>query len=151
MPFEAIDALKDSGYYDGERLEEAAHSLPEYGIELVTLNEAGSVAEIATDFGRTVPDAACIVLAQTADTIVCTADSTRLENLSRASGELANYTKTRTWAAGLLCVQFARISAALPIDTDIGVVSLVRIACLVDPDIIHIPVRLSLSDLDGLR
>ena len=58
MPFEAINALKYSGHYEGERLEEASKSLPEYGIDLIPLNKTGPIAEIANNLDVTIYDAA---------------------------------------------------------------------------------------------
>ena len=64
MPFEAVNALKYSGYYDEERLEDASKSLLEYGIELVPFDDAGSIAEVADTLEITVYDAAYIALAR---------------------------------------------------------------------------------------
>lgn len=79
MPFEAINALKYSGHYDGVRLEDAARSLPEYGITLVPFTETGSVADIATTLDITVYDAAYVALAREFDTTAYTADETLLD------------------------------------------------------------------------
>lgn len=83
MSFEAINALKDSGYYDGVRLEKAANSLPEYGIERVPFSGAGPGAEIPADLDITVHGAAYIALARTVDTTVYTADDTLVEDRDR--------------------------------------------------------------------
>lgn len=84
MPFEAINALKYSGHYDGDRLEEAARSLPEYGIDLVSFGEIGSIGAIATDLDITVYDAAYIGLAGELDTTAYTADENLLGDLHGA-------------------------------------------------------------------
>lgn len=94
LPFEAINALKYSGHYDGERLEEAAQSLPEYGIEFVPFNETGSVAEIANDLDITVYDAAYVALARKLDTEVYTADGNLLDDLYGSYNNLAEHIRT---------------------------------------------------------
>ena len=94
MPFEAVNALRYSGYYDGERLEEASKSLPEYGIDLVPFNETGPVAEIATNFGITIYDAAYVALAQKLDTKAYTADGNLLDGLEGKHSTLAEHIKT---------------------------------------------------------
>ena len=85
MPFEAINALKSSGHYEGTRLEEASKSLPEYGIELVPFNTTGPVAEIANKLDITVYDAAYIALAQKLETKAYTADGNLLDDLGEYS------------------------------------------------------------------
>ena len=94
MPFEAVNALKYSGHYEGERLEEASKSLPEYGIDLVSFNKTGSVTEIANDLDITVYDAAYIALAQNHDTKAYTADGNLLDNLKGDYSELAEHIRT---------------------------------------------------------
>jgi predicted nucleic acid-binding protein len=94
MPFEAVTALDYSGHYDGERLEEASRSLPEYGIELVAFNNTGPVAEIANDLDITIYDAAYIALAGTLDTKVYTADGTLLDDLDGDYSGLAEHIRT---------------------------------------------------------
>jgi len=94
MPFEAATALDYSGHYDGERLEEASRSLPEYGIDLVAFNDAGPVAEIANDLDITISDAAYIALAGTLDTKVYTADGTLLDDLDGDYSGLAEHIRT---------------------------------------------------------
>ena len=91
MPFEAVNALKYSGHYEGERLEEASKSLAEYGIDLVSFNKTGSVTEIANDLDITVYDAAYIALAQNHDTKAYTADGNLLDNLKGDYSELAEH------------------------------------------------------------
>jgi predicted nucleic acid-binding protein len=94
MPFEAVNALKYSGHYEGERLEEASKSLPEYGIDLVSFNKTGSVTEIANDLDITIYDAAYIALAQNHDTEAYTADGNLLDNLKGDYSELAQHIRT---------------------------------------------------------
>jgi len=91
LPFEAINALKYSGHYDGERLDDAAQSLPEYGIEFVPFNETGPVAEIANDLDITVYDASYVALAQKLDTEVYTSDGNLLDDLDGSYDKLAEH------------------------------------------------------------
>lgn len=94
MPFEAINALKYSGHYEGERLEEASKSLPEYGIDLIPLNKTGPIAEIANNLDVTIYDAAYIALAQKLDTKAYTADGNLLDDLDGDYSELAEHIRT---------------------------------------------------------
>ena len=94
MPFEAVNALKYSGYYDGERLEDTSKSLSEYGIELVPFNNVGSIAEVADTLDITVYDAAYIALARKLDTNVYTADGNLFDDLDEAHSELAKHIRT---------------------------------------------------------
>ena len=91
MPFEAVNALKYSGYYDGERLEDASKSLLEYGINLVPFDDAGSIAEVADTLEITVYDAAYIALARKLNTNVYTADGNLLDDLDEAHSEVAKH------------------------------------------------------------
>jgi predicted nucleic acid-binding protein len=91
MPFEAINALKYSGHYDGERLADAAQSLAEYGIELVPFEKTGAVAAVATDLDITVYDAAYIALAKRFGTTAYTADQALLDALSDEYSEFAEH------------------------------------------------------------
>jgi predicted nucleic acid-binding protein len=75
LPFEVINALTYTGHYEGERLIEAATTLPEDGIELVPYRNAGPVAEIAVESAITLDDAVNLALADTAEATVYTADS----------------------------------------------------------------------------
>jgi predicted nucleic acid-binding protein len=94
MPFEAVNALKYSGYYDGQGLEEASTSLPEYGIDLFALHETGPVVEIATDLDITIYDAAYIALARTLDTKAYTADGNLLDDIDGEYSEFAEHIRT---------------------------------------------------------
>ncbi|PSQ21145.1 hypothetical protein BRD04_07095 [Halobacteriales archaeon QS_9_67_17] len=94
MPFEAVNALKYSGHYDGDRLEDASKSLSEYGIELVPFGETGPVAEIASELDITVYDAAYVALARDRDTKVYTADGRLLGDLAGDYSELAEHIRT---------------------------------------------------------
>ena len=94
MPFEAINALKYSGYYDGERLEDASKSLSEYGIDLISFDNTGPVAEIADTLGITIYDAAYVALARKLDTNVYTADGNLLDDLDDDYSEVAKHIKT---------------------------------------------------------
>lgn len=94
MPFEVINALKYSGHYEGNRLEEASNSLPEYGIDLVPFNNTGPVAAIATDLEISIYDASYIALAQTLDTTAYTADGSLLADLDGDYRELAQHIRT---------------------------------------------------------
>jgi len=94
MSFEAVNALKYSGHYEGERLEEASRSLPEYGIALVPFNKTGPIVEIANNLDITIYDAAYIALAQKLDTKAYTADGNLLDNLKGDYSELAEHIRT---------------------------------------------------------
>ena len=94
MPFEAANALKYSGHYEGERLEEASRLLPEYGIDLVPFSKTGPVAEIATNLGITIYDAAYVALARKLDTKAYTADGNLLDDLEGDYSELAEHIRT---------------------------------------------------------
>lgn len=87
MPFEAINALKYSGQYEGSRLETAANTLPEYGIDLVPFAEIDSVAAVATTLDIPVYDAAYIALAEQLETTLYTADEALLNDVA---GEYRN-------------------------------------------------------------
>ena len=81
MPFEAVNALAYSGHYDGQRLREAAHSLDNYGIELVSFGSVGPIAEIINTVDITAYDAAYVALAVERDGTAYTADRTLLQDL----------------------------------------------------------------------
>lgn len=81
MPFEAVNALKYSGEYDGDRLGEAAASLAEYGIRLVPFHAVGPLAEIATEADITAYDAAYVALGVAREATVYTADGNLLDDL----------------------------------------------------------------------
>lgn len=94
MPFEAVNALKYSGHYEGERLTEASNTLPEYGIELVPFNDTGPVTEIATTLDITIYDASYIALAQKLDTKAYTADGNLLTDLTEEYSGLVEHIRT---------------------------------------------------------
>ena len=94
LPFEAINALRYSGHYDGTRLEDAATSLAEYGIDLVSFHKRGAVAAVASSLDITVYDAAYIALAQRLETTVFTADDQLLESLTGDLAEVAAHIRT---------------------------------------------------------
>ncbi|SEO20372.1 Predicted nucleic acid-binding protein, contains PIN domain [Halorientalis persicus] len=87
MPFEAVNALNYSGHYDGERLREAAHSLDNYGIELVAFGSVGPIAEITNAVDITAYDAAYVALAVERDEIAYTADGNLLQDLDGSEYE----------------------------------------------------------------
>jgi predicted nucleic acid-binding protein len=87
MPFEAINALNYSGHYDGERLLEAANSLANYGIDLVSFESVGPIAEVTNTAGITSSDAAYVALAVEQDGIAYTADGNLVEDLSGSEYE----------------------------------------------------------------
>ncbi|MFB6308615.1 MAG: type II toxin-antitoxin system VapC family toxin [Haloarculaceae archaeon] len=93
MPFEAINALKYSGHYDGDRLAEAARSLSEYGIDLVSFGDIDGVAEIATELDVTIYDAAYVALARQLGTTAYTADENLIDDLGddTALAHIRNY------------------------------------------------------------
>ena len=94
MPFEAVNALRYSGHYEEERLEEASKSVPEYGIDLVPFDKTGPVAEIATTLDITVYDAAYVALARALDTKVYTADENLLDSLEGEYSTSAEHIRT---------------------------------------------------------
>ena len=94
MPFEAVNALRYSGHYEEERLEEASKSVPGYGIDLVPFDKTGPVAEIATTLDITVYDAAYVALARTLDTKVYTADENLLDSLEGEYSTSAEHIRT---------------------------------------------------------
>ena len=81
MPFEAVNALSYSGHYDGERLHEAANSLDNYGIELVSFGSVGPVTEVTNTVGITAYDAAYVALAVERNATAYTADRNLLQDL----------------------------------------------------------------------
>ena len=87
MPFEAVNALTYSGHYDGERLNEAAHSLDNYGIELVSFGSVDPIAEIVSTVDITAYDAAYVALAVERDGTAYTADGTLLQDLEGSEYE----------------------------------------------------------------
>jgi predicted nucleic acid-binding protein len=87
MPFEAVNALDYSGHYDGERLHEAAHSLDNYGIELVSFGSVGPIAEIVSTVDITAYDAAYVALAVERDGTAYTADGNLLQDLEGSEYE----------------------------------------------------------------
>jgi predicted nucleic acid-binding protein len=87
MPFEAINALNYSGHYDGERLHEAAHSLDNYGIELVSLGSVGPIPKITNTVDITAYDAAYVALAVQRDATAYTADGNLLQELDGSGYE----------------------------------------------------------------
>lgn len=94
MPFEAINALRYSGHYDGERLVEASETLPEYGIELVPYRRIGDVARVANAQDITVYDAAYLSLAREYDGTAYTADSQLLDSLTDEYENVAEHIRT---------------------------------------------------------
>lgn len=87
MPFEAVNALNYSGHYDGERLHEAANSLDNYGIELVSFGSVGPIAKITNTVDITAYDAAYVALAVERDATVYTADGNLLQDLDESEYE----------------------------------------------------------------
>ena len=87
MPFEAVNALTYSGHYDGERLREAATSLDNYGIELVSFGSVGPIAEITNTVGITAYDAAYVALAVERDATAYTADGDLVQDLDGSEYE----------------------------------------------------------------
>ena len=87
MPFEAVNALNYSGHYDGQRLHEAATSLGNYGIELVSFGPVGPIAEITDTVGITAYDAAYVALAVERDATAYTADRNLLQDLDGSEYE----------------------------------------------------------------
>lgn len=91
LPFEVVNALKYSGHYDGDRLVEAADTLPEYGIELIPFQSAGDVATVATRLDIPVYDASYVALAESTDSILYTANSRLLDDLDDEYADRAEH------------------------------------------------------------
>jgi len=87
MPFEAVNALNYSGHYDDERLREAATSLDNYGIELVSFGSVGPIAEITNTVGITAYDAAYVGLAVERDATAYTADENLVQDVDGSEYE----------------------------------------------------------------
>jgi predicted nucleic acid-binding protein len=87
MPFEAVTALNYSGHYDGEHLREAAHSLDNYGIELVSFGSVGPITEIMSTVDITTSDAAYVALAVERAGTAYTADGTLVEDVAGCAYE----------------------------------------------------------------
>jgi predicted nucleic acid-binding protein len=87
MPFEAVNALNYSGHYDGERLREAATSLGNYGIELVSFGSVGPIAAVTDTVGITAYDAAYVALAAERDATAYTADGNLLQDVDGSEYE----------------------------------------------------------------
>jgi predicted nucleic acid-binding protein len=95
LPFEVVNALACSGHYDGERLAEAAATLPEYGIELVPFDAVGPLAQVARDADVTVYDAAYVALAASRASIVYTADERLIESVAESEyGDVASHVRS---------------------------------------------------------
>jgi len=92
LPFEVVNALNYSGYYDGDSLQEVAETLPEYGIELVPFGSLGPVATVADELDITVYDAAYVALALTGADTAYTVDGDLLSAVedSDRSGAMAH-------------------------------------------------------------
>lgn len=82
LPFEVINALRYSGYYEGDRLVEASASLAAYGIDRRSLAGSGAVAHVALDLAVTVYDASYVALAAEVDGRAYTADESLLDAVS---------------------------------------------------------------------
>lgn len=82
LPFEAVNALRYSGYFPAERLEAAADSLAAYGIELRPFAGSGAVAAVAETLDVTVYDASYVALAEELEGRTYTADETLLAVVS---------------------------------------------------------------------
>lgn len=88
LPFEAINALRYSGFYDDDRLIAASESLNAYDIELRSFARSGDVAGVADELDVTVYDASYLALAEAVDGRAYTADETLLSDVEdRAYGD----------------------------------------------------------------
>lgn len=87
LPFEAVNAFNDSGYYDGKRLVEAADPLRKYGIEMVPLHSVGPLADIENSLGIIAFDPAYVALAVERDATADTADRKLLSDLEGSENE----------------------------------------------------------------
>lgn len=87
MPFEAVTALNYSGHYDCKRLREAATSLNNYGIELVSLGSVGPIAEVTDTVSITAYDAGYVALAAGRGATAYTADERLLQGVDGSEYE----------------------------------------------------------------
>ena len=95
LPYEVINALHYSGHYAGDRLVEAAATLPEYGIDLRPFRDGGDIATMAAAAAVTVYDAAYLALGRASDATVYTADDRLLERLDDTESDgLAAHIRT---------------------------------------------------------
>lgn len=77
LPYEVVNALRYSGYYEGNRLVAAAESIATYGIDLRPFS-GPEVANVAEDLDVTVYDASYVSLAEAVDGRAFTADDVLL-------------------------------------------------------------------------
>lgn len=82
LPFEVVNALQYSSQYDGDRLVEAAETLPKYGIEFVPFGRCGAVAAVADELDVTVYDASYVALAAEAEDVCYTADEALVKDVT---------------------------------------------------------------------
>lgn len=78
LPYEAVNALRYSGYYEGDRLVAAADALSSYGIDMRPFAGSGAAARVAEDLDVTVCDASYVALAETVDGRAYTSDGALL-------------------------------------------------------------------------
>jgi len=82
LPFEVVNALRYSGHFDDEQLDDAAVTLPEYGIELVPFRDIGPTTDVASELDITVYDASYLALASTTDGTVYTSDEALIDDVA---------------------------------------------------------------------
>lgn len=81
LPFEVVNALRYADLFDDEQLEEAAATLPDYGIEFVPVRRLDAVPAAATTADTSVYDAAYLALAAARDCWLYTADEYLVESV----------------------------------------------------------------------
>jgi predicted nucleic acid-binding protein len=82
FPYEVINALRYSGQFDENELEQAAETLPSYGIDLVPFHQLEGLVPTAFAIENTIYDASYIALAATHDAVVYTADKKLINGLA---------------------------------------------------------------------
>lgn len=93
LPFEVVNALKYSGHYDGDRLQEASTTVTEFGIEFVPYRDVGDVATVANELDLPLYDASYVSLADETDETLYTADSRLLDGLDGPYGDLGEHVR----------------------------------------------------------
>lgn len=93
LPFEVVNALKYSGHYDGDRLQEASTTVTEFGIEFVPYRDVGDVATVANELDLPLYDASYVSLADETDGTLYTADSRLLDDLDGPYGDLGEHVR----------------------------------------------------------
>ncbi|MEM4780270.1 MAG: type II toxin-antitoxin system VapC family toxin [Halalkalicoccus sp.] len=87
FPYEVINALRYSGQFGECELEQAAGTLPSYGIDLVPFHRLEGLVSVAFAIENTIYDASYIALAAAQDAVVYTADRKLIDGLTETEYE----------------------------------------------------------------